>query len=168
MFETPLHWINELAPQRLALTARPRGGDDLQNEVRSWRHAHVDIVVSLLESHEVRELELSAESELCRENGLTFFSYPIKDRGTPNSNETFKVLVSQLGASLNSGKSVAIHCRAGIGRTGLLAGCILHLMGIPSKDIFRILSKARGVGVPDTAEQIEWVEGFAQRTKSSV
>jgi protein tyrosine/serine phosphatase len=56
---------------------------------------------------------------------------------------------------------VAIHCRAGIGRTGLVAGCLLHLLQVPYEDIFHLLSRSRGLAVPDTAAQVEWVAKYA-------
>jgi hypothetical protein len=38
-------------------------------------------VVSLLEDHEIRELELTREAELVRQAGLDFEKFPIPDRG---------------------------------------------------------------------------------------
>ncbi|MBL0726080.1 protein-tyrosine phosphatase family protein [Piscinibacter sp. HJYY11] len=61
---------------------------------------------------------------------------------------------------LQHGRAVAIHCRAGIGRTGVVAGSLLHLLGIPCKDIFHRLSRSRGVSMPATSSQADWVEQF--------
>lgn len=161
MFEPSLRWVSGINPHRLALMPRPRGGEWLREEVEAWRGAKVGWVVSLLESHEVRELELRSEPSLCAEYGIGFRSFPIADRGTPTSTRELSVLLDQLRSELLQGKAVAIHCRAGIGRTGLVAGCLLHLLGVPGKDIFHVLSRSRGVAVPDTVEQAEWVERYA-------
>jgi len=162
MLEPSLHWVKALIPMRLALMARPRGGEDLHDELAALRRAGVDTVVSLLEAHEVRELELQAEANLCREHGIAFIALPIKDRGVPASQQAVSNVLAHLHAELCAGRSVAVHCRAGIGRTGLVAGCLLHLLGVPRNEIFQALSSARGVTVPDTAEQVEWVEAFAR------
>jgi len=162
VFEPSLHWVNGIEPHRLALMPRPRGAEWLAEEVASWRTAKVGSVLSLLESHEIRELELKAEPSLCAEHGITFRSFPIPDRGTPASRVEFLALLTQLHAEIVQGEAVAIHCRAGIGRTGLVAGCLLHMLGVPYRDIFHVLSRSRGVAVPDTSAQVEWVERFAR------
>ena len=164
MFEPSLHWVAGIGSHRLALMPRPRGGEWLHEEVLAWRNAGVNSVVSLLEPHEARELDLKAEPSLCRDQGITFRSFPIMDRGTPSSTgRELPALLAQLHAELLQGQAVAIHCRAGIGRTGLVAGCLLHLLGVPFEDIFHLLSRSRGVAMPDTAAQVEWVERFARR-----
>jgi protein-tyrosine phosphatase len=49
-----------------------------------------------------------------------------------------------------------VHCRAGIGRSGIAAAAVLVSLGHEPRDVFAMVSKARGVSVPDTDEQIEW------------
>ena len=167
MFKPTIHWVKDIAPLRLALMPKPRGGEDLKDEIRAWRSAGLDTVVSLLESHEVRQLELRMEANFCAQHGIAFRSYPITDRGTPSSKRQTHEFIDQLHGSLLAGKAVAIHCRAGIGRTGLVAGCLLHLIGVPRSDVFHMLSRARDVAVPDTVEQIKWVEAFAGERRSA-
>ena len=162
MFEPSLHWVSGIDPHRLALTPCPRGGESLHDEVGAWRDAAVDSVVSLLEAHEVLELELKAEPSLCAERGIEFRWFPIPDRGAPPSTRELSALLTELHTELVQGKAVAIHCRAGIGRTGLVAGCLLHLLRVPYEDVFHLLSRARGVAVPDNSAQVEWVERFVR------
>ena len=168
MFETPLHWVAGIEPHRLALVARPRGGEDLPAEVAAWKAAGVGVVVSLLESAEVRELELEHQARLCEESQLAFRSFPIRDRGAPESTRELVALVAELHAHLLAGKAVAIHCRAGIGRTGLVGGCLVHRLGVPLKEVFHLLSLSRGVAVPDTEAQIRWVEKYARATELGI
>jgi protein-tyrosine phosphatase len=160
MIQPDIYWISGLTGIRLGLMARPRSGDWLEDEVSGWARAEVGAVVSLLEAHEVRELGLSPEPKLCDERKIEFLSFPMPDRGTPRSKRDATDLVDGLVARLKNGTAVAIHCRAGIGRTGLIAGCILSRLGMPFFDIFATLSRARGVPMPDTQGQIDWVQAF--------
>jgi hypothetical protein len=34
------------------------------------------------------------------------------------------------------------------------------MLGVPYKDIFHVLSRSRGLAVPDTSTQVEWVERY--------
>lgn len=160
MFEPVVHWVQGIEPIRLALMPRPRGGDWLGDEIAGWRNAGVDSVVCLLEAHEVRDLELREEASLCESAGILFRSFPIADRGVPKSVQEFSSLLSEVYAELVGGRSVAIHCRAGIGRTGLVAGCLLKMRGVESSKTFHLLSRSRGLAMPDTSAQEEWVHAF--------
>jgi protein-tyrosine phosphatase len=161
LFETPIHWVMDIEPHRLGLMARPRGAEDLRNEVEAWRLAGIGSVVSLLEASEIRELELREESVLCTEYGIEYRSFPIPDRGAPASLRELSALIDELHARLLAGKAVAIHCRAGIGRTGLVAGCLALRLGVASNKVFNLLSRSRGVPMPDTKAQLEWFEKYA-------
>jgi protein-tyrosine phosphatase len=167
LFEPSLYWVRDIEPYRLALMPGPRGADELGAEVAGWRRAGIGLVVSLLERSEIRELELQAEPSLSADAGIQFLSFPIADRGTPQSPREFSRLLIQLHTALLNGSSIAIHCRAGVGRTGLVSGCLLRMLGVDRKEIFHILSRARGLAVPDTSAQVEWVEKYTHALQPS-
>jgi len=146
---------------RLALAARPRGGDWLEDELAAWRRAGVDAIVSLLTPGEERDLELSNERKDTQAQGLEFVSLPIEDRGVPDKEESVRDAVERVKHFLADGKNVAIHCRQGIGRTGLLASCLLVSQGFSSGDAVATVSAARGIPVPETDEQRRWIDAYA-------
>jgi protein-tyrosine phosphatase len=67
------------------------------------------------------------------------------------------MLVGELTDEIASGRKVGIHCRMGIGRSGLVAACVMAWLGVPRDQLFPMLSKARRLEVPDTPEQVRWV-----------
>ncbi|HUT11081.1 MAG TPA: dual specificity protein phosphatase family protein [Thermoguttaceae bacterium] len=142
---------------------RPRAGDWLADELASWKSAGVDVVVSLLTDDEISELDLKQEPALCEAIDLTFLSYPIADRDVPSSIDGFLVLVDRLHDYLQNDRGVAVHCRMGIGRSSLVAACLLVKAGLKPRDAFRSISRDRGIDVPDTKDQIEWVESVADQ-----
>ena len=156
-----VYWIPGPWPGRLGIVPRPRGGDWLEDDVRAWRAAGVDMVVSLLTPDEVSELELEDEEARCREEGLRFRSLPIPDRGLPSSWDPVAELVGALRRALESDEGVGVHCRQGIGRSALVVASVLVSSGAGPADAFRIIESARGRPVPDTGGQLDWVERFA-------
>src|SRR5277367_5526788 len=145
--------LREFEGVSLAIMPRPRAGDWLADEISSWNRAEVRTVVSLLEPHEVAELGLNDESRLCSTHGIEFVSFPIPDRGVPASYGALNRLVMPLVPKVTGGHMVAIHCRAGIGRSSVVAAGILIRSGVPYPQVFPALSRARGVAVPDTDAQ---------------
>lgn len=165
MMASDFYPIREFDGLPLAIMPRPRAGDWLEDEVAAWERAGVQVVVSLLEPTEVVELDLSREPALCVGNGIDFLSFPIVDRGVPSSPMAFDAFLAPVVRRLQGGTSTAVHCRAGIGRAALTAACILSRAGVPYPPIFPAISRARGVQVPDTEQQVDWVREFATRPR---
>jgi len=157
-----LHWIKGRWAGRLAVSARPRGGDWLDDEIKGWRASRVHTVISLLMPDEVDDLGLNEEAAHCKAEGIAFISFPIADRGVPRSREQAQKLLRSLEKALAAGKSVVIHCRQGLGRSALIAAGLLVLGGTKPEEAFACLSASRGSSVPETREQQKWVEQIAR------
>jgi protein-tyrosine phosphatase len=155
-----LHWADGPWSGKLALAARPHGGDWLADEIASWREG-VDIVFSLLTSEEERDLSLSDEAMQVKSRGMQFLSFPISDREVPESPVKVAAALEKLDAALSSGSNVVVHCRQGIGRTGLMAACLLVMKGLKPEAAVKSLSAVRGISVPETAAQRRWIDHYA-------
>ena len=151
------YWIEGPWKGGLAILPRPRGGDWLEDEISAWQESGIDVVVSLLAPDEVAEFDLQAENALSEAYGIEFVSFPIPDRGVPDSEAAAIALVHKLDQSLASGEKIAVHCRQGIGRSALIAASLLVASGVEPKTAFDRVAAARGSSVPDTPEQEEWV-----------
>ena len=163
-----MNWIPGLGHMRLAIMPRPRGGDWLEEEVRQLRNAGVDVLVSALTSDEIDELMLAAEPDICRENNISFVAFPVADRDVPDSYRAVRGFAEALNKELCEGRAVVIHCRAGIGRSSLLAACTLVVTGMSVDQAWTtMIREARGCNVPDIDLQTVWVERFAQRVQGA-
>jgi protein-tyrosine phosphatase len=119
----------------------------------------------MLTRGELSELGLGEEAALCQQVGLEFRSFPVNDRETPESAAAVRRVVSELRKELDGGRTVATHCRASIGRSSLILACLLVDEGWSAKRAFEQLSIARGTQVPDTLEQVLWVERYADSSQ---
>ena len=153
-----LFWIPGPWRGRLAVATRPRGGGWLEDEISGWRKAGLDVVVSLLEEDEAEQLELSDEGAVAKSNGVRFVSFPIPDRGVPASTREALQLFSTIATALEEGKNVAVHCRQGIGRSGLIAAGVLLTSGMGVEKAIEVVSAARGETVPETSTQLQWIK----------
>jgi protein-tyrosine phosphatase len=152
-----IYWINGVSPGRLAILGRPRPGEWLADEIRDWAAAGLTDVVSLLEDSEVRKVGLTDEGDLTRQAAMSFERFPIPDRGVPTSVAATRSPWSNLAGKIRGGRAVGIHCRASIGRAGMIATGILIELGVPLDDAWMQTSTARARVVPDTDEQRSWV-----------
>ena len=101
------------------------------------------------------------EKATCNLEGLTFEQYPIKDRTIPLK-KSFRLFIIETLNQIIQGDTIAVHCRGGIGRAGLVVCCILIEHGFTYKEAISLAIKARGCPVPDTTEQLEFIKKFLQ------
>ena len=142
----------------LAIVPRPMGGDSLGEEMAAMRKARIDVVVSMLEPAEARELGLEREEDAARRSGIRFVSFPVPDHGTPADPEAFERVLEFLERSMGEGKRVGVHCRGCIGRSSVVVASLLVRSGMKDAEAWRLLREARGTSVPETTEQRAWVE----------
>jgi protein-tyrosine phosphatase len=129
----------------------------------NWHRQGVAQVVSALTPAEITELSLDAEESFCGEAGILYRSFPIQDRSVPDDISSFLTFVQEINAAVTEGLFVAVHCRMGIGRSGIITAALLVLRGSTVTKAFDVISRARGLKVPDTSEQVEWLRQNASR-----
>jgi protein-tyrosine phosphatase len=158
-----VYWITAAQPHRVAIVARPRGGDWLEDDIKRFSTEGIGVLVSMLTPEESAELGLSDEGKFCDQFGISFSNLPIADRSVPNEFEIGAPL-DTLVKQVQLGKGVGFHCRAGIGRSSMLAALVLGRLGWTTDAAFRAISEPRGCPVPDTLEQEQWVQSFVHKT----
>jgi predicted protein tyrosine phosphatase len=154
------YWIETGLPAKLAIMAAPYGGKRLEDEIRTLKREGADVLVSLLTPAEEFDLGLEHERAACDGHGIRFRSFPIPDRNIPASTADFLKFIDTLHYDLLQGRSIVAHCRAGIGRSSLLLAALLRREGLSTDDAFRRITQARRMLVPDTPEQLHWVENL--------
>lgn len=156
-----IYWI-PLPSGRLGIATRPRGGDWLVDDVQEWKRQGVDVVVSLLTPGEMHELALEQERDVFCATGVGFCAFPFPDRSVPPYRTTVN-FVQGLARTIAEGQTVVVHCRQGIGRSGLIAAAILVMLGHTPTQALAHVEAARGRPIPDTIEQRMWVESLRRK-----
>jgi protein-tyrosine phosphatase len=132
----------------------------LPEQVAELRRRGIALLVSLLQPRERESLGLADTADLCAQEGIEYLSHPVDDLQVPADGEAFTTLALTLKDRLLSGTSIAIHCRAGIGRSGLLAASVLVACGASPAAAFAEVSAARGANVPEVPAQGRWLQRY--------
>jgi atypical dual specificity phosphatase len=94
-------------------------------------------------------------------HGLRQVHLPVRDF-TPPAPEQIEAGIEAIEAAVAAGQRVAVHCAAGLGRTGTLLACYLVRQGMdPDAAIARI--RALRPGSVETPEQVAAVHAYARR-----
>src|SRR5437867_8459877 len=156
-----LYWIDGPWQGKLAIAPRPRGADWLTDDIAGWQRAGLNPAVSLLTPEEEKHLDLRDEARAVLGLGMRFISVPIPDREVPSSQTELAALLDKIDHDLTAGRNVILHCRAGIGRSGLVAACLFVMKGVSPEEAVKKVAAARGVSVPETKEQRNWIDQYA-------
>lgn len=161
---------------RLGLTLCPgkkdegRGWDrDLEDDLRLIRNWGASTVISLIEPHEFDLLQVSELSDSAIRMGMCWIHLPVRDVDVPD--ERFEhgwlTVGQEVHQRLDAGERILIHCRGGLGRTGLVAARILVERGCAPRDAVHRVRAVRP-GAIETRAQEQYVLALqVQRQEAS-
>jgi ADP-ribosyl-[dinitrogen reductase] hydrolase len=164
---TPLPNTYWVIPGQVLAGEYPAAADRAESRVRLARliDAGVGCFVDLTQPDELppyhADLPLTVE----------YLRKPIADHGIPQEPGHMAEILECLREALNARRVVYLHCRAGIGRTGTVAGCLLAERGLVGEAALAELNRlwqgsARSLQwpvVPETDEQSDFVRSWTPR-----
>lgn len=121
-------------------------GADLDRLVRGYR---ATVLASLVEDGELRDLGIPDLVTAAEARGITVRRHPLPDGGLPADEGAFRTYVESLAADVRGGEIVVVHCKGGLGRTGLVGACVLVELGASPDDALAAVAAARGPQCPE-------------------
>ena len=173
--ERPLansYWV---IPGRLLAGEYPAGREKRLGEAGRAR------VVGLIAAGVSCFLDLTEEGECAPYDSLlppevTYLRRSICDQQVPRRATQMRVIQDEIASVLAAGGTVYVHCRAGIGRTGTVAGCFLVEQGRDGASALAELNElwtqqceraALWPEVPQTPQQAEYIRQWTPRLARS-
>ncbi len=152
-----LRWVS-VGAGRLALTHRPK-----LRALPQFRAEGCVRLVTLLSAREGAE----RIGELAREAGLAWTWLPLENARPPTAPAVWRQIeqgLAALIADLGAGESIALHCSAGIHRTGMIAYALLCALGDTPEQALAAIEQMRPVtraGI--TTERQRFADAIAER-----
>ena len=143
-----IHNFGWIPPGRMA--GFGLSGELTAANVRTLERAGVGALVSLTE-----------EAARPLPPGLRYLHLPVPDMTVPSPRQIDRFL-EFVDAAEEDGLAVAVHCRAGLGRTGTMLACYLVSRGRPAEEALEQVRRQRP-GSVETAGQEEAVRACARR-----
>ena len=134
---------------------------DMRTDLAAITNWDAIALVTLMESDELDLLGVSGLGDMALSQGLDWYHLPIQDVSVPNI--AFEAQWVDAGRALRSqllvGQSIVVHCRGGLGRTGMVAARLLVELGEkPVTALYRV--RAARPGAVETVEQEQYVLGL--------
>ena len=131
---------------------------DLDTDLAAIRAWGAVALVSLMEDHEFELLRVPDLGSRAQTLGLDWHHLPIMDVSVPG--KVFETRWERSGPILLSavrrGERIVVHCRGGLGRSGLVAARMLVELGVDPGEAIRRVRSARP-GAIETSEQEAYV-----------
>lgn len=122
-------------PGKIYASPMPFGPSDYRDEILDmYVRLNVEVVVMLADDRECLERSGRDLRNLYRDTGLEVIYLPTPDFATPARDDLQEAL-EEAFRKIHAGKNLAIHCNAGIGRTGMFAASLAKkTMGLSGEE----------------------------------
>ena len=119
-------------------------------------------IVSIMERDEFTALNVPDLGSLVLARGMAWHHLPVADQSVPSGNfmHAWSSLSKSLQRRLAAGEKIVLHCRGGLGRTGLIAALLLIDLGWGADAAIKLIRETRSARAIETKEQEEYVRRY--------
>lgn len=127
----------------------------LREDVAAIRAWGAGLVVTLVEAEELALLGVPDLGDRARAAGMAWLHLPIVDFGVPDTafEEAWVTAGEAIRTRLRAGRDVALHCRGGLGRSGMIAARLLVELGTPAEVAIAAVRTARPGAIETPAQE---------------
>lgn len=149
----------------LYLYSMPGRSEHFDQVIDEFEREGISQVISLAPMHEI-ESNSPDYARAIRSSSVPALVtiVPVEDFDVPSDREGFDRVARSAAQALRSGKSILVHCGAGIGRTGMFAALVLHHLGTDLQEALDRLDEAGSR--PERDGQTRFLRGMVKGERS--
>ena len=129
-------------------------------DLNSLKQQNVSVIISLISKIEIESFGIFNFEKILKEFGFTHYFEPIGDFSVPEGHQIKNIndLIKRILSLLKKNKTVLVHCNAGLGRSGMIVGLLVKLVGSINDPVAHVRNFRDGA--IETKEQELFVKSF--------
>lgn len=119
--------------------------ESLTESLSTLKKAGTTMLLTLMFDQEMGKHQVHTLPAECKQQGIDWIQLPILDDAAPNHafESQWQIHKTNILNVLNNQGVIAVHCKGGSGRTGLVIGLILLALGWPAEKIISAVQAIR-------------------------
>lgn len=119
--------------------------DRIDNDIQCISNWGAAVIVTLLDVREIATIGIASLPEKALARNILWLHLPMSNQGLPDEEfeEKWRWAGSRLLHFLQEGQRILIHCKEGVGRSGIIAARLLIESGIDAESAIKAVRKAR-------------------------
>ncbi|KAF7654490.1 hypothetical protein LDENG_00069060 [Lucifuga dentata] len=136
----------------------------LQRDVEELHNQGVQDVFVFCTRGELHKYRVPSLLEVYQQRGFTVHHVPFPDGDVPGLEQCCRIL-EELQVNLENNRRTVIHCYGGLGRSALIAACLLLQLSVTmtANTAIEILREHRGGGAIQTVKQYNFLQEFREK-----
>jgi hypothetical protein len=144
---------------------------DIELDAQALTAFGVDVFVLLVEDYELIACGVPMFSAVLAAHGIPVLRCPIIDGQTPRDKSratrplsgqvatapgdiaAFTALIEEIEGRLRKGQTIGVSCRGGLGRTGILAACLLKRGGLDANTAMAVVRRSRPGAIENASQE---------------
>lgn len=118
---------------------------NLSDSLATLKQAKTSMLITLMFDEEMQKNNAQNLPEECEKQGIQWLQLPISDDAAPDHvfEAQWQAQLSNILEVINAQGTIAVHCKGGSGRTGLVIGLILLAFGWPADKVIEAVQTLR-------------------------
>lgn len=139
---------------------------NIESTIAQLKEQGVNAILSMMVAEEMKKLHAENLPEMCKQNNIQWFNMATDDHKIPgeDSLSQWQQDKTNLVEVINQGGKVAVHCKGGVGRTGIGVAMLLLELGRNAEQAVAEV-KALRPGAFESTQTVEFIKKQSETLK---